>query len=624
MRLLFLCFLVTLLPCLMLAQPFDKLHSQVGLSHEYLATSNIGGGVVIIDINNDGWMDLYLPGGRLLDKLFLNMEGQLYSNISSTAGMLQTGWANTQGGIAGDFNNDGFEDLFITTQKALNEFGSPTINARNFLMINNGDNTFTEVGTNYGIIDSSYSVSATSGDFNHDGVLDIYVANYVKVVDATTDPNTGQVNGFAHQCFDNYYYAGSSNMLFDEQAELLGINDAGCSLAAVATDFNWDGNTDLMMVNDFGQWVAPNALYENQNGGFNNVAVSANADVGIYGMGVAAGDFNEDGLLDYYITNLGRNVLLKQLPDHTFIDVSTQLDVGNEFINGFLTTGWSTFFFDYDNDSYLDLFVSNGQMPAAGFIATYVYDPNKLYRNMGDGTFEDVSELLGIADTAAGRGAAFVDFNNDGKLDIVQFNIPMSFNEAFSQPVIYLNQQENDNNWVMFSLKGTSVNSGAIGARMELYAGGRTFIREVDGGSGFASHNDKRLHFGLGEMSVIDSVVVYWPGISEPQIIQSPQINTIHNVIQTDVVTSIDEKSKIWKVYPNPAQEMVWIQFESVLTERTFLQLCDLNGRRISQQTLPIGFSGKLQIPLSIPAGIYLLQIQQKNSASVHKIVVVE
>lgn len=589
-------------------QPFDKLHSQVGLSHQFSASGNMGGGVVILDFNNDGYMDLYLPGGRLLDKLFLNNNGELFSNISFSAGMLQTGTANTQGGASGDFNNDGWEDLFITTQRKLDALGNPTVFTSNFLLLNNGDDTFTEIGESAGIIHESYSVAPALGDFNHDGWLDIFVANYVEEVGFLFD-SQGEVSGFNHDCFDNYYYEGSSQLTFAEKAVEFGLNDAGCGLAAIATDFNWDGNTDLMVVNDFGEFIFPNALYENQGQNFSDVSITSGANIGIYGMGVATGDFNEDGLLDYYITNLGRNSLLQQLPNHSFVDVTAQAQVENEFINNLLTTGWSAFFFDYDNDSYLDLFVSNGQMPAAGFISTGLYDPNKLYRNLGNDTFEDVSELMGIADTSVGRGAAFLDFNNDGRLDIVQMNIPSPFNQAFNQPVLYLNQTENENNWVMFSLKGTTINSSAIGARMELYANGRKFIREVDGGSGFASHNDKRLHFGLGQISVIDSAVVYWPGILQAQIIQNPQINQIHLVVQEDVITAQHEIQMSWSIFPNPTWESVQIQFSATLTEPHYIELIDLNGQVIQQSQLPAGFSGNFSLQTSAAAGIYVIRI---------------
>lgn len=582
----------------------------------------MGGGVVVLDFNNDGFLDLYLPGGRLLDKLFLNINGQLFSNISIQAGMLQTGTANTQGGVAGDFNNDGWEDLFITTQRKLDALGNPTVLTSNFLMINNGDNTFTELGEEAGIIHESYSVAPTLGDFNHDGWLDIYIANYVDEI-AFLYNSEGEVSGFNHDCFDNYYYEGSAQLIFAEKANELGLNDAGCGLAAVATDYNWDGYTDLMVVNDFGEFILPNVLYQNQGQGFNDVSVSSGANIGLYGMGVAAGDYNEDGLMDYYVTNLGRNQLITQLQNHTFVDVSAQAGVENEFVGSLLTTGWSAFFFDYDNDSYLDLFVSNGQMPAAGFIATGLYDPNKLYRNLGDGTFQDVSELLGVADTSVGRGAAYLDFNNDGRLDIVQMNIPSPFNMAFNQPVLYLNQTENDNNWVMFSLKGTTANSSAIGARMELYANGRKFIREVDGGSGFASHNDKRLHFGLGQISVIDSAVVYWPGNFIAQVIHNPEINLIHQIIQEEVITDINEFETYWNIFPNPSRETINIQISESSSEQQEVQIIDLNGRVVHQGILAAGFSGTFALQISLQTGIYMVRLVNSKTQSHKRLVII-
>jgi hypothetical protein len=378
-----------------------------------------------------------------------------------------------------------------------------------------------------------------------------------------------------------------------------------------------------MVVNDFGEFILPNVLYQNQGQSFIDVSVTSGANIGLYGMGAAAGDFNEDGLMDYYVTNLGRNQLISQLSDHTFIDVTAQAGVENEFVGNLLTTGWSAFFFDYDNDSYLDLFVSNGQMPAAGFIATGIYDPNKLYRNMGDGTFQDVSELLGVADTSVGRGAAYLDFNNDGRLDIVQMNIPSPFNLAFNQPVLYLNQTENDNNWVMFSLTGNTANSSAIGARMELYANGRKFIREVDGGSGFASHNDKRLHFGLGQISVIDSALVYWPGNFIAQIIHNPEINLIHQIVQEEVITDINERETAWSIFPNPAGETVNLSIAEITAEKHAIQIIDMNGKEVHQSTLAAGFSGIFALQISVPTGIYMVRLVNSKTHSHKRLVII-
>jgi hypothetical protein len=608
------------------AQGFVRLQEEVGLTHIYYPQGHIGGGVVIFDINNDGFMDVFLPGGSGDNVILLNDNGEQFIDITAQTGIGTINNIYTFGGVAGDFNNDGYEDLFITTWRYVTTWGGPNMNVYNVLLINNGNNTFTNGSGLYNVLNPSMSAAATLLDLNHDGYLDIYVANYVNETGFLYDPDNGQLIGFDHDCHDNFLFVSNSGMGYFEQAEVYGVNDNGCGLAAGGVDFNRDGLTDLISVNDFGQWVEPNKLYQQTGTGFSDVSVETGMDIGIYGMGIAIGDYDEDGYMDYYVTNIGRNVLLQHQQDHQWADVTTEAGVENEFTGDKFTTGWGTFFFDYDNNSYLDLYVSNGHIPAASFVANALYDSNKLYRNNQDGTFTDITELENLVDTAMGRGAVVFDFNNDGKLDILQINTYNAQNQAPNGAVLYLNQTQNDNNFVMFHLKGTSVNPNAIGSRVELYFEGRMLVREVDGGSSHASHSDKRIHYGLGEAEQIDSVLIYWPGIAMPQIVYQPAINEIHTIIQHDVVTSVkSDMVQQMKVFPNPSNSVLNLWIEHTSAPVMQITMRDITGKTLfHQETTPqagdiISLDHWVQ---QLPPALYTLSVSDGNQFKVFKVVV--
>lgn len=579
----------------------------------------------MFDINNDGFMDLFLPGGNSPNKILLNDNGETFVDITSTTGIGILGNIYVLGGVSGDFNRDGYDDLFLTTWRYITTWGGPNVNISNLMLLNNGDNSFTNVSGFYGILHPALSASATLLDVNQDGFLDIYVANYVETTHLIFD-ESNQVSGFAHDCYDNFLYVSDNAQGYYEEAEEYGVNDNGCGLAVAAGDIVPNGHSDIVVVNDFGQWVEPNKLYKNSAGEFEDISGPSQTDIGLYGMGIAVGDYDENGFMDFYVTNMGRNALLQHQEGELWADASTEAGVENEFTGDLLTTGWGTFFFDYDNDSHLDLYVSNGHIPAAPFIQNALYDSNKLYRNNADGTFDDVTDLTNLVDTAMGRGAVVFDFNNDGKLDILQMNIEFSFNQAQDGAVLYLNETENDNNFVMFHLKGTTVNPNAIGARVQLYANDRMLLRHVDGGSSFASHNDKRIHYGLGQIAEIDSVLIYWPGIPTPQIIFNPEINQIHTVVQQDVVTDVPRLTEktLW-LYPNPARSNLSLQYAGTNTTDLSIALYDLNGKKLFHELQMITGDGTINLDHWLPnliSGVYILSVQHDDEIMKLRLVV--
>ena len=483
------------------AQTFEEVSAATGLVHQTQMNILMGGGVAILDYNNDGWEDVYITGGDKQDRLFKNNGDGTFTDVSVQAGLSFTANLYTIGVAAGDIDNDGYRDIFVTTGKDL-----PDI-----LLKNNGDGTFTDIAAQAGVDAKDWGMSVSFGDVNKDGWLDIYIANYIVNQYFIYDVNNNIV-GYDPECAPNYLFINQGNGTFVESAGKYGVADYGCGLATAFTDFDNDGDVDVLTANDFGEWHIGNRLFENDYpiAAMNDRSQAVNYDDKIYGMGIAVGDINNDLHKDYYVTNLGRNVLLQADSLFHFVDVTTAAGVEDDTVNGAYATGWSTFFFDYDNDGYQDLFVNNGQIPSGvEFTVNAERNPNKLYRNNGNGTFTDVSEAAGIADEQMGRGAAFFDFDHDGDLDIISVVIARDPNSKISTR-FFRNQSAGTNHWVELNLIGTKSNINAIGSLLEIYAKGLQTVREIDGGSSHVSHNSTTAHFGLGITNQVDSLRIKW------------------------------------------------------------------------------------------------------------------
>ncbi|GIV32839.1 MAG: hypothetical protein KatS3mg031_0374 [Chitinophagales bacterium] len=511
----------------MRGQTFTEVGHQAGISaYSY---NVIGGGAAMFDYNNDGWLDIYITGGNDRDYLYRNNGDGTFTEVGIAAGLAVTGSYSTAGVTTGDIDNDGFRDVFVTTWG-----GVPTIPGQmraNLLFRNNGNGTFANISNQAGITHAAWSVTATMGDYNLDGFLDIYVANYVDSVRMIQD-SSGTVIGFAHTGYNNFLYINNGNNTFTESAARLRVNHHGTALSAIFTDFDNDHDLDLYVANDFGQWVEPNVLYRNEfpADSFTDVSAPAGANVAIYAMGIAAGDYNEDGYLDYYITNIGRNVLLRNRGNGTFDDMTDSAGVADTFVDSAYTSGWGTGFFDFNNDTYLDIYVCNGLIPAAPFIYNAPKNPDKLFKNNGDGTFTDVSLQAGVSDSLVGRGLTIGDYDNDGDLDalvvITSTDIPTSVRSH-----LYRNESSSGTNWLKVSLQGTLSNRDGYGSRIELYFSNRRLIREIDGGSSHASQHSSIAHFGLGNHTRIDSILVIWPG-GRRQTIDTPAVNQHLHIVE--------------------------------------------------------------------------------------------
>ena len=563
------------------AQVFSEESQNAGINHLTVDDMRMAGGCAFFDFNNDSLEDIYLVGGLLIDHLYQNNGNGTFTDVTIAAGLFGTSNINTNGITTGDINNDGYRDLFISTRQDL----TSSKNYPNLLYLNNGNGTFTDISTAAGIVDSAWTTSATFGDYNNDGWIDIYAGNYIENFTAYFDIPTG-LFVFAQQAYPNFLYLNNGNSTFTEVAAFMNMADTGCTLANAFTDFDNDGDADLYVANDFGEDTKENALFENMypSNVLNDIAISSNTNLQIFSMGVAIGDYNENGLLDYYITNLGRNVLLENQGNSTFNDVTTSAGVEDIYVvDTLFSTSWGTQFLDYDNDTYLDLFVSNGEIPAVAQIATHPYPPNKFYQNNNaNGTFTDISIAAGIADTTRGRGSAVGDYDNDGDLDLIQAVVhPNSATSDHS--LLYRNDIVSVNTWLKIKLQGVISNRDAFGAHIYVKANGRSFIREIGGGSSYQSQNSCIAHFGLGSYNQADSVIINWPsGIT--QVLTNVSAYQYLEIIEDTLLIGMNNPSNFeyeFSNYPNPFKDNTIFKYVLFSKSNVQLTIYDINGKLV-------------------------------------------
>ncbi len=563
------------------AQQFVQSQEESNIDHVFNQVNFNGGGVAFVDIDNDGDDDAYLVGGNMGDRLFVNDGTGSFTEITESAGISVADDYYTTGVNYGDIDNDGDEDIYVNTYFLIED---QTQYSRNLLFRNNGDLTFTEIWADGVQKDKSMTMGSTFIDYDNDGDLDIYNVNYVQTAKFTYDDD-GNINGFDHDCFPNFMYKNHGNGLFSKVGSGAGLNDMGCALAVTATDYDNDGDLDLLVGNDFGPFIEPNKLLRNdfnETGNFTEVGAALGADQEMFSMGIAIGDYDNDLDLDYYVSNLGKNIFL-ELDDGTFTDVAQSTGTENEFsgYNTSLAVSWGNLFADIDNDMDLDLFVANGYVPAPAFVDNSTLDPDRLFINNGDKTFTEADSTFGINNELVSRGCAYSDIDMDGKLDILSivYNKPSFGLDPIS--CLFKNAIDNDNNWVKFKLEGTTTNRSAYGSKIYVYTGNDVRMAELNGGASFCSHNTSYMHFGIGQHEAVDSVKIIWPGGEIIQVEKSIQTNTI-NYIKEGVSTNVSglASEALITISPNPSEAIFHIRGIDKL-KPIRVDIYDFKGRHI-------------------------------------------
>jgi enediyne biosynthesis protein E4 len=489
-----------------------------GTGKRYIMES-ICGGIAVFDYDNDGWMDIFLVNGSTLEdlqsnkchpsKLYRNNHDGTFTDVTVKAGLNHCGWGF--GVAVGDYDNDGRDDLYITYLDGA------------VLYHNNGDGTFTDVTAKAGVGNSGrWGTSAAFGDYDNDGYLDLYIANYVDL-DLNHLPEFGQgpfcqYRGIPVSCGPrglkggrDRLYHNNGDGTFTDVTEKLNIDpDSHYGLGVLWLDYDLDGCPDLYVAND----STPSLLYHGDcKGGFTEVGVQAGVAYSAdgreqAGMGIDSADYDNDGWADIAKANFSDDTNNLFHNDHNgeFTDLAGPANFGPVSIP-FL--GFGIKFLDFDNDGWKDIFVANGhvnpQVDGHSFGVTYAERP-LLFRNLKNGKFEEIGTRAGaaMARRYVARGAATADFFNDGREDLLVSVLDGS-------PLLLRNESAKVGHWLRIKVVGTASNRDGFGARVQVKEGGLTQSAEVRANSSFESASDPRLHFGLGDATIVDSIIIHWP-----------------------------------------------------------------------------------------------------------------
>jgi hypothetical protein len=502
-----------------------------GPEKRYIIEAKGGGGIAWFDYDNDGYPDLFLVNGSTFEhwkrgdsprsRLYHNSGDGTFTDVSAASGLDHTGWG--MGVCVGDYNNDGYDDLYLTY------YGG------NVLYRNNGNGTFSDVTDRAGVRGHGWGMGCAFGDYDNDGRLDLYVANYVDV-DIARLGEPGSAPNCTYRSIATFcgprglpggrdiLFHNNGDGTFADVTEKAGIDRAQYfGLGVVMADYDRDGRLDIYVAND----STPSSLYHNNGDGtFTDVGVPAGVAYSgegqeQAGMGTDFGDYDNDGWLDLVKGNFSddTNNLYHNNRDGTFTDVTYPAGIGD------VTWPFTTFgakFLDYDNDGWKDIFFANGQtfpqMDRYPTGITYA-ERNLLFHNRHDGKFDEVGLRAGpgLALKKVSRGLATADYDNDGDLEIMVSNMNDS-------PELLRHARKNPCHSVVVKTLGTRSNRDGIGTKVTLVAGGLTQYDEVRSGGSYLSSSDLRVHFGLGAATKIDRLELRWPS-GQMDIVPSPPID---------------------------------------------------------------------------------------------------
>lgn len=528
-----------------------KWRHRAGSPQKHFILEAKGPGVALLDYDNDGWLDIYFVNGSTIDALdgkeppphaalFHNNHDGTFTDVAAKSGVTNGRWG--YGAVVGDFDNDGWPDIYVTN------FG------KNRLYRNNHDGTFIDVAEKAGVALGTWSTGSTFGDYDGDGRLDLFVAGYLSF-DIHNPPAAGtKAVGYASCVYRgapvmcgprglkgerDHLFHNNGDGTFTDVSEKLGVSDPErfYGLGTLFADVNNDGRPDLIVAND----TTPNYLYINKgNGTFADESYTSGLALNgdgreVANMGLAAGDYENNGHISIVSTTFSDdyNVLFRNEGDGTFTDVSYKAGIAAPSVP---FVGFGDGFIDYDNDGWKDLLIANGHVypevdrhPDWG--TTYAQRP-LLFHNLTTGKFELIPavEGTGLAAISVGRGAAFGDLFNDGKIDVVISNMDQP-------PVLLRNINTDRHHWVELKLDGGPKSPrDAVGATVYLTANGIRQREDVLSGGSYLSSNDMRVHFGLGDATTITSLEIHWPS-GNMERISPPSLDRIVTITEGRGVT---------------------------------------------------------------------------------------
>jgi len=526
----------------------DFVHTHGGCGRKYIVET-ISGGLATFDYDNDGKTDIYVLNGRPLagtnakvqpkNHLYRNLGGMKFIDVTDEAGV-GGGEGYGLGVCVGDYDNDGYQDLYLSNY------------GENILYHNNGNGTFTDVTHRAGVArGNKVGGGACFLDYDNDGHLDLYTANYV--VFSEEKPVVNSIGGHRIYASPKRYQAETHNLFhnngdgtFKDVSMESGIAaHPGTGMGMICADYDNDGYTDIFVAND----VAQNFLFHNnRNGTFTEVALQAGVALDVSGrargnMGVDCADYDGRGLLSFYVTAFQGDgaALYHNLGNGVFGDVSLRSGAASGTLP---YVGWGCGFVDFDNDGHRDLFVVRGhtQDNVEMFDDTTSYRcRNIVLRNMGNGKFVNVSRQCGdIAKLRmSGRGVVFDDLDNDGRVDVVILN-------SNDKLTILRNETVTDNHWIQIRLRGAKTNRDGVGARVYVVAGDLKQMDEVHSGRGYQSHWGTRLHFGLAKNKRVERIEVHWPRSGVVDILEDVAADRLLTIVEG----SAPSKRKPLFVYP--------------------------------------------------------------------------
>lgn len=498
-------------------------------------------GVAVGDYNNDGFEDLYISVNRGENRLYRNNGNGTFQEVETPPEKDIN--ARTKAAVWGDINNDHYLDLYLANLRANDQ-----------LFLNNGDGSFTEITVEAGIWNLANPSAVNMADVNNDGYLDIYISNLAS---------------------ENVLYLNNKDLSFRDYTFISGAVDAGSSMGTIFFDYDKDGDQDLYLVHDHAE---PNFLYQNDGEGqFIEVGAMTGANVQGLGMGVDVGDVNNDGFSDIYITNLFKNILLLNKGDGTFLNISKQAGIEDYGM------GWGTTFWDYNKDGQVDIFVAND--------SDFSPFPNVLYQNQGDATFIPI-ELDSTVNWGQSYAIACLDYNLDGNMDFALAN------KGDTDPFQLFKNTTPSGNWIGIKLFGVQSNSHGVGAKVQLFDHlGRTHFKELTCGHGWASQNSGILYFGLGEAEALDSFKLYWPSglIQDFDALTLNRYYTItegslpiEGIVFETLVSSSKELQSVpsdfdFQIFPNPNHGSMMLNVNARTQEVILVEVFDMLGKPIYQ-----------------------------------------